>query len=115
MDEESCRLTQIMAERDKLLAAIRKHRDERGDSRCWLDDEELYKSLPEGYTPPARDTCVELERCRQYIASRHNPATEYVSPQHRIEELETEVARLQGEVKHLREGIMRDRTWDYQS
>lgn len=28
-----------------LESAIRKHRDQRGDDRCWLDDEELYKTL----------------------------------------------------------------------
>lgn len=72
-----------------LLSAIRKHRDARGDDRCWLDDEELYKALPEGYTPPERDTTVELKLCQKYIECRHNPATEYVSPQRRIEELET--------------------------
>lgn len=68
--------------------AIRKHRDQRGDDRCWQDDEELYKVLPEGYTPPARDSTVELAMCQKYIACRHNPNTQYVSPQRRIEELE---------------------------
>lgn len=72
----------------RLRDAIRKHRDYRGDDRCHEDDTELYQSLPEGYTPPAKDSCVELEQCKKYIACRHNPATEYVSPQRRIEALE---------------------------
>lgn len=76
--------------------AIRKHCDYRGDDRCYLDDEELYKILPEGYTPPARDSCVELERCKAYIASRHNPNIEYISPQKRIEELEASLAEILG-------------------
>jgi hypothetical protein len=80
------------AERDRLRAAIRTHRDQRGDDRCWLDDEELYRALPEGHTPPARDSAVELALCEKFIACRHNPATEYVSPQRRIEELEAELA-----------------------
>ncbi len=71
-----------------LADAIRKHRDERGDNRCWRDDEELYKVLPEGYVPPERDTTVELELCKLYIQCRQNPNTKYVSPQTRIEELE---------------------------
>ena len=70
--------------------AIRKHRDERGDDRCWMDDAVLYKTLPEGFTPPVRDSSVELKMCEQYIACRHNPATEYVSPQRKIEQLEAE-------------------------
>jgi hypothetical protein len=71
-----------------LEAAIRKHRDQRGDDRCWLDDEELYATLPEGFTPVVRDSCVELERCKKFIECRHNPATQYISPQRKIEELE---------------------------
>jgi hypothetical protein len=77
--------------------AIRKHRDQRGDDRCWMDDEELYKTLPEGYTPPQRDTCVRLELCKKYIECRQNPKTEYISPQRRIEELEKEVETLRTE------------------
>jgi hypothetical protein len=64
-----------------LQAAIRKHRDQRGDDRCWKDDEELYAVLPEGYTPPERDGAVELKNCERFIASRQNPKTEYVSPE----------------------------------
>ena len=80
------------SELEKLQAEVRKHRDQRGDDRCWMDDEELYKALPEGYTPPERDTLVEIALCRKFIENRHNPTTEYVSPQRRIEELEAEIA-----------------------
>lgn len=82
----------------ELEGAIRRHRDQRGDDRCWLDDEQLYRALPEGYTPPERDAKVELSLCEKYIACRHNPATEYVSPQRRIEELEAEVEDLRVKV-----------------
>lgn len=71
-----------------LEAAIRLHRDQRGDDRCWQDDETLYQILPEGYTPPQRDTKVELENCQRYITCRQNPVTVYISPQRRIDELE---------------------------
>lgn len=30
------------------LQAIRKHRDQKLDDRCWMDDYELYSVLPEG-------------------------------------------------------------------
>jgi hypothetical protein len=78
----------------RLQDAIRAHRDARGDDRCWMDDEELYKVLPEGYTPPVRDSAVELERCQQFIASRQHPATVYVSPEREIEELRKQVEAL---------------------
>jgi len=74
---------------EKIETAVRLHRDTRGDDRCWRDDETLYKVLPEGYEPPERDTAVELDACRRFIASRQNPETIYVSPQRHIEELES--------------------------
>lgn len=80
-------ITQAAERIEHLEAAIRTHRDARGDDRCWRDDEDLYKVLPEGYTPPVRDTSVELDLCRQYIACRQNPATIYTSPQREIEKL----------------------------
>lgn len=94
----------------ELEDAIRAHRDARGDDRCWLDDETLYRVLPEGYQPPSRDTAVELDRCRQFIACRRHPATEYVSPEREIERLRalvgeapaipTEASRTRTETKH---------------
>lgn len=42
---------QIEAERDRLAAAIRKHRDTRGDDRCHLDDGELYAVLRPSTVP----------------------------------------------------------------
>ena len=83
----------------ELIKAIRKHRDQRGDDRCWRDDEELYAALPEGYTPPARDTTVELENCKRFIESRQNPKTEYVSPEREIERLRNENQRLRATLK----------------
>ena len=87
---------QMKAENERLLASIRKHRDQRGDDRCWMDDEELYRTLPEGFVPPVRDSSVELKNCERFIARRHNPATEYVSPEREIERLRTIIATADG-------------------
>lgn len=92
-------------ERDRLAAAIRAHRDQRGDDRCWLDDESLYAALPEGHTPPARDAKVEIDNCIRYISTRRRPGTVYVSPQRRIEELEAERDRLAAENAGLRQAL----------
>lgn len=81
---------------EKLLAAIRKHRDEKGDDRCWLDDVELYRALPEGAVEVdlrLHEPEAMLANCRRFIANRHDPSVPYVSPQRRIEELEAEVKR----------------------
>lgn len=88
------KISTLTHENTRLLSAIRNHRDQRGDDRCWMDDEELYKALPEGYAPPARDTAVELENCKRFIACRQNPATEYVSPEKEISGLKALVRDL---------------------
>lgn len=84
----------------QLTLAVRKLRDTwvRGDDKCWKDLVELFQVLPEGFTPPASDTLVELANCEKYIKSCHHPDTVYVSPQRRIEELEAENARLKQEL-----------------
>lgn len=94
-DVEFFCLTAAKREVRKLRDAIRLHRDQKGDDRCWMDDEVLYKTLPEGYTPPERDSTVELAHCQQYIASRHNPGTVYLSPEREIERLRERIAKLE--------------------
>lgn len=57
----------------ELEAAIRKHRDQRGDDRCWLDDLDLYAVLgdtqkPEFQLPPRLtflQNCSRYWECRQ--------------------------------------------------
>ena len=92
----------------KLEQGVRTHRDQRGDDRCWMDDENLYKLLPEGYTAPKREVAVELELCKKYLQCRRNPATTYVSPQRRIEELSEklyEIMKLANSEEGLRDHI----------
>ncbi len=79
---------------EKYQTAIRKHRDQKGDNRCWMDDEELYSVLPEGYIRPERDSCVELELCKKFIATRHNPNISYVSPEIEIEKLKSDLEKM---------------------
>ena len=72
-----------MTELETVYVAIRKIRDTKGDDRCWMDYENLFKLLPEGYQSPERDT----ERsCR-------DPKCTYVSPQREIERLRGIIAR----------------------
>jgi len=67
---------------ERLLAAIRLHRDQRGDDRCHVDDATLYAVLPEGAPDPAtlalppRD--VFLANCARFHACRQPPGVEPV-------------------------------------
>lgn len=87
-----------IAEIERLQGAIRKHRDMRGDDRCYLDDAELYGVLPEGDTRPAIDSQVTLGNCIEFIKCRQQ-GRKYVSPQREIERLTQENADLRDAVR----------------
>lgn len=57
-----------------LRNGIRKHRDERGHDRCWMDDQRLYSCLPETIdidtTLPPRE-CF-LKNCEKFYENRQN-------------------------------------------
>jgi hypothetical protein len=62
----------VEIEFERLRAAIRKHRDQHGDDRCWLDDQELYKVLgdqnePDNSMPPKEQF---LANCSRYYDRR---------------------------------------------
>lgn len=57
-----------------LEEAIRKHRDAKGHDRCWLNDKELYKVLPETSPsePELPPTKAEfMEGCRKYCDGQY--------------------------------------------
>lgn len=83
----------LSGEVSRLRAAVRKHRDYRGDDRCFQDDAELYAVLPEGDTRPAVDTAVTLENCQKYIACRQAGRV-YVSPERELEWARGAIERL---------------------
>lgn len=66
----------LIDEIQSLRDAVRKHRDEKHHDRCWLDDLELYKKLPEGLDkvdqqlPPEKEF---LDNCKRYYDHRQNP------------------------------------------
>lgn len=68
---------------EKLESAIRTHRDQEGDDRCWLDDRALYHSItepdgsqavPDLALPPK---CEFLESCSRYWERRQSPADKH--------------------------------------
>jgi hypothetical protein len=110
------RLEDREAKIEALQAAVRRHRDERGDDRCWMDDERLYdEALPEGCQDRGnrvdrRLHCPEemMRHCQQFIVSRQPDGQPYVSPQREIDRLRAALERIacrdQGEVgPHMEE------------
>jgi hypothetical protein len=56
----------------ELEAAIRRHRDERSDDRCWRDDDRLYEVLGDGIKCDRRvgDKAEMLKNCERFIENR---------------------------------------------
>lgn len=97
-----CRLPPPEDEAEKLRAAIRKHRDQRGDDRCWVDDMELYGSLPEAVGTeilalPPRD--VFLSNCARFHEFRQAPGTDAASGEAKGRWITAEDAALFDELK----------------
>ena len=64
----------------RLRTAIRKHRDQRLDDRCWMDDYELYEVLPEGIDPSYVDLRllpkeVMMRNCEHFVECRATSLT----------------------------------------
>lgn len=98
-------LCEAADELDRLRAAIRKHRDEKGDSRCWLDDAELYASLValapvETALPPK---CEFLESCSRFWEQRQSPDEKAAAGVGggTIAQLEAEIGRLCGRLEAM--------------
>jgi len=97
------------AEIERLRNAIRAHRDERGDDRCWIDDLRLYASLGDGgidgsklRLPPKADF---LGSCERYWECRQDPLTRGTARlpgDMTIAQLTCEVERLRAENEELR-------------
>lgn len=56
----------------ELEDAIRKHRDQKGDDRCWMDDQELYAVLNDGNLGDntVGDQEKMLKNCQRYVQLR---------------------------------------------
>ena len=79
-----------------LEAAIRKHRDQKGDDQCWMDDQELYAVLNDGNLGDNTigDPEKMLLNCQRYIQVRCSTGGEWRS-----------YAELEEENKQLRERL----------
>jgi hypothetical protein len=111
-------LPEVLDDLERLEVAVRRHRDERGDSRCWRDDDDLYAALPEGATvkadtslPPESEFLESCARhCRQFWHNRQRleDKDKALMPcEMTITQLETEVARLTAERDAFRRAVER--------
>lgn len=91
-------IEQLRAEVARIKAAIREHKDQLSDSRCWLDDSKLYSALDDrGYDSSLPAKCEFLESCSRFWEQRQTPEAK----DRRAGEMT--IAQLQAEVERLRE------------
>lgn len=68
----------LIAEAQTRRDSIRDHRDQRGDNRCWLDDDKLYMGLPEGYRPNTHmDFDLMYPNCKRFLQTRVHPDSRF--------------------------------------
>lgn len=86
----------------RLRAAIVKHRDQRADDRCYLDDDELYEVLGDGIavdrTMPPKE--AHLANCARFY-DRRCEGGEWITYQ----ELEEKLSKAQGVLTEVRDYI----------
>jgi len=86
----------------ELKNAIIKHRSQKADDRCWMDDQELYKVLNDGDLGDNHvgDPEKMLSNCKRFIQNRCQGGkwTDYQTLELHIEALKTEVLELNGEL-----------------
>src|SRR5690606_32948778 len=81
-----------------IRAAIRHHRDEKGDDRCWLDDYFIWDFLPDSpgvpTTLPPGDEAMAA--CRAFYNLRNAPTPDPVPP-----DAVTDPARWDADLDHM--------------
>jgi hypothetical protein len=63
---------ELQARVAELESAIRNHRDQKGDDRCWMDDQSLYAVLKDGNLGDntVGDQAKMLKNCERYVHLR---------------------------------------------
>lgn len=83
----------------ELEDAIRKHRDQHGGDRCWMDDLDLYVILQDRVVPDNTigDPVVMLENCRRFITHRCSSGGSWMS----YTALEAKIVELNARIRSL--------------
>lgn len=61
--------------------AIRLHRDQKGDDRCWLDDYLVWKLLDDTRAMPQFSMEEGMEKCKEFFAHRNSDFTDSRHPE----------------------------------
>lgn len=94
-------LAAVVAERDRLLAAITVHHKQKADDRCWMDDRDLYLAagLP-CHDASIGDPAAMAANCVRFI----NQRCESGGPWKSYAELESERDRLRDALERIANG-----------
>lgn len=93
----------LAADNKRLREGIEKHRDQKGDDRCWLDDQELYAIVDpdikvEGSLPPR---CDFLASCERFWEQRQSTSDTFALDHPTIGQMERTIKRLRERLEFL--------------
>jgi len=97
----------LVVENRKLYDAVKKHHDQKGDDRCWIDDVELYTAagLDSGNT--ALPSLPEfIGNCVRYHQSRQSPFDKYLTVEQQIQKAIPKERSLLRRAKTLVEAVL---------
>lgn len=110
------RLVDTRFEVVRLRNAIREHRAQKADDRCWLDDVELYSALCDGQMPDPRvgDKAAMLANCSRFIERRciGGKWPTYVELEMALRTLIEEIDRWEASVVKIVPSFTRARKWE---
>jgi hypothetical protein len=108
IESQAERLNEAGTKIAALVDAITRHRDQKGDDRCWLDDLVLYAAIGEpNAVQHLPEKCEFLKSCERYWEQRQAPLDKLVrAGDMTIGQLECEIANLIEQRDKLREACM---------
>ena len=113
-EDDRLRILQLINTVDDYKEAIRQHRDERGDDRCWIDDKKLYnRTIGAGQVNTALPPFEEMmNNCKRFFSSRQDPEHVYVTVAEQIDPLKREIVVLKDRLKNLKEEMKKKFLYD---
>lgn len=94
-------------EHNDLVLSIKKHHDQKGDDRCWLDDVELYTAAGLDNSNSALPQLPEfISNCVRFHQSRQNPESKYVTVEQQIQKVTVRATSLMRQVTKVLKQVL---------
>lgn len=94
-------------EHNDLVLSVKKHHDQKGDDRCWLDDVELYTAAGLDDANSALPQLPEfIGNCVRFHQSRQNPDSRYVTVEEQLDKVTSKATYLMRQVTKVLKQVL---------